>query len=56
MGWETPCCLCRMQFVNPQGAAVLVNKVVHCLLHRVSQHLNIVLMFGFWEFSVIGST
>merc|ERR1711892_648646 len=30
-----------MLSVGPQGAATLGNKGAHCLLHRVSQHLNI---------------
>jgi len=40
-GRRTPGCICRMLSVGPQGAATLGNKGAHCLLHRVSQHLNI---------------
>jgi len=45
-----------MLFVDPQGAATLGNKGNHCLLHKVSQHQIFILMFGFRQFSVIGST
>merc|ERR1712128_359871 len=40
-GRITPGCICRMLSVGPQAAATLGNKGAHCLLHRVSQHLNI---------------
>lgn len=40
-GRWTPGCICRMLSVGPRVAATLGNKGAHCLLHRVSQHLNI---------------